>query len=46
MKIKNLSIVRNTPFIDCKGLGFYYQKYETRYWIEIPFLAISFNIIK
>lgn len=43
-QLKKFTVKRNIPFIDTKGLGFYYQKINYRYWIEIPFFAFSFKI--
>jgi hypothetical protein len=42
--MKYLSIVRNIPFLDCKGLGFYFKRLNNRYWIEAPFIAVTFKL--
>jgi hypothetical protein len=42
--MKNLTLVRNIPFIDTKGFGFHFQRFNNRIWIEIPFLAFSFKL--
>ena len=44
MKTKEIKVYRNIPFVDTKGLGFYFQKYNERYWIEIPFVGITFKL--
>lgn len=44
--MKNFSIVRNIPFVDTKGWGFYFQKAGRTVWIEVPFLAVSFRLGK
>lgn len=44
MKTLKLSAVRNIPFIDCKAPGFHFQKSGKTYFIEMPFIAISFRI--
>ena len=42
--MKNLKVYRNIPFIDNKGIGFHYQKYNNKYWIEIPFIGMTFKV--
>jgi len=42
--MKHFSIYRNIPFLDCKGLGFHYQRIGNRYWIDVPFISITFKI--
>jgi hypothetical protein len=44
--MKRFSICRNIPFLDCKGMGFLYQRMGSRYWIEIPFISITFKLAK
>jgi hypothetical protein len=42
--MKNFSIARNIPFVDTKGCGFHFQRYNKSIWIEFPFVAIHFRI--
>ena len=42
--MKNLEFYRNIPFIDTKTLGFYYQKSNNKFWIELPFIGITFKL--
>ena len=41
--IKIYEIYRNIPFIDNKKL-FFYQRVNDRFWIEIPFIGMTFKI--
>jgi hypothetical protein len=42
--MKYFKAYRNIPFIDNKGWGFHYQKFNKRYWIELPFIGFTFKI--
>lgn len=44
MKIKNITLLRNIPFKDTNGLGFHFQRAGKTFWIEVPFMALSFRI--
>lgn len=38
-----IKFYRNIPFIDNKK-PFFYQRVNNRFWIEIPFIGITFKI--
>ena len=41
--MKAIKFYRNIPFIDNKKL-FFFQRFQCRFWIEIPFVAITFKV--
>lgn len=41
--MKNLKFYRNIPLIDNTKL-FFFQKFGKRIWLELPFIAIQFNL--